>query len=114
MKDEKVYIAHILRCISKIEEYVAGGSEVFSSSSLVQDAVLRNLQTLAESTQRLSSASKSRRPEVDWAALAGLRNVLVHAYLGVDLTQVQEAIEQDMPELKAACVAILAELDNTP
>lgn len=114
MKDERVYVAHILRCISKIEEYVAGGSEVFSSSSLVQDAVLRNLQTLAESTQRLSTASKSRRPEVDWAALAGLRNVLVHAYLGVDLNQVQQALEQDMPQLKIACLALLAELEVTP
>ena len=113
MKDDRVYLAHILRCISRIEEYVAGGREVFSSSPLVQDAVLRNLQTMAESTQRLSSAAKDRRPEVDWTALAGLRNVLVHAYLGVDLIQVQQAIEQDMPELKMACVVILEELGNT-
>ena len=65
---------------------------------------------MAESTQRLSHAAKERRPEVDWAALAGLRNVLVHAYLGVDLEQVQRALEQDMPLLKAACIAMLEEL----
>ena len=113
MKDDRVYLGHILRCISRVEEYVAGGREAFSTSHLVQDAVLRNLQTMAESTQRLSNAAKERRPEVDWAALAGLRNVLVHAYLGVDLDQVQRALEQDMPPLKAACQAILEELGKT-
>lgn len=112
MKDDRVYLSHILRCISRIEEYVTGGREVFSSSHLVQDAVLRNLQTMAESTQRLSSPAKGRRPDVDWAALAGLRNVLVHAYLGVDLDRIQRAIEHDMPLLKAACQEILEGLEK--
>jgi uncharacterized protein with HEPN domain len=113
VKDDRVYLGHILRCISRIEEYVAGGREAFSSSSLVQDAVLRNLQTMAESTQRLSHAAKQRRSDVDWAALAGLRNVLVHSYLGVDLDQVQRAIEEDMPRLKSACEEILEALGRT-
>jgi len=65
---------------------------------------------LAESTQRLSHTAKEQRAEVDWAALAGLRNVLVHAYLGVDLDQVQRAIEQDMPQLKSACQRILEDM----
>jgi len=113
VKDDRVYVGHILRCISRIEEYVAGGPEAFSSSDLVQDAVLRNLQTMAESSQRLSHAAKERRPEVAWTALAGVRNVLVHAYLGGDLVQVRRALEQDMPRRKAACQGILEELGRT-
>ena len=62
MKDDRVYLGHIRRCISRIEEYVSGSPEAFSSSHLVQDAVLRNLQTMAESTQRLSPAAKERHP----------------------------------------------------
>mgnify|MGYP001087940979 CR=1 FL=1 len=112
MKDDRVYLRHILRCIARIDEYVAGGPGTFASSHLVQDAVLRNLQTLAESTQRLSLAAKAQMPEVDWTALAGLRNVLVHAYLGVDLDQIQRAIERDMPGLKRACEAILRALEQ--
>jgi uncharacterized protein with HEPN domain len=107
VKDDRVYLRHILRCISRIEEYVAGSPETFLSSHLVQDAVLRNLQILAESTQRLSPAIKAQRPDVDWAALAGLRNVLVHAYLGVDLDQIQRAIGRDMPGLRIACEKVL-------
>ena len=112
MKDDRVYLGHILRCISRIEEYVSGRPETFSSSHLVQDAVLRNLQTMAESTQRLSPAAKERHPDVDWAALSGLRNVLVHAYLGVDLDQIQRAVANDMPRLKTACLEILADLEK--
>ena len=97
MKDDRVYLLHVLRCITRIEEYVSSSPEAIASSHLVQDAVLRNLQTMAESTQRLSAAIKARRPEVDWAALSGLRNVLVHAYLGVDLEQIQRALERTCP-----------------
>lgn len=110
MRDDRVYLRHILRCISRIEEYISSSPGVFSSSHLVQDAVLRNLQTMAESTQRLSPALKGQRPDVDWAALAGLRNVLVHAYLGVDLDQIQRAIERDMPGLKNAAQTLLEAL----
>jgi len=113
VKDDRVYLNHILRCISRIEEYVSGSPETFASSHLVQDAVLRNLQTMAESTQRLSPGIKARRPDVDWAALAGLRNVLVHAYLGVDLDQIQRAIERNLPGLKTACQGLLEALKQT-
>ena len=82
MKDDRIYLQHILRCVSRVEEYTRQGREAFLSSSLIQDAVMRNLQTMAESTQRLSEALKSARPEVDWKALAGFRNVLVHDYDG--------------------------------
>lgn len=110
MKDDRVYLQHILRCISRIEEYTAGGREAFCASSLVQDAVIRNLQTLAESTQRLSEGRKLLRPEVDWKALSGFRNVLVHDYMGVDLEYVYLAISRDMPRLKVACTEILKTL----
>ena len=65
MKDDRVYLEHILRCISRIEEYTAAGRESFLSSHLVQDATLRNLQIMAESTQHLSSKLKARHPNVE-------------------------------------------------
>ena len=112
MKDDRVYLQHILRCISRIEEYTKGGRDSFFSSTLVQDAVIRNLQTLAESTQRLSEQRKVLHPEVEWKALSGFRNVLVHDYMGVDLEYVYRAISQDMPRLKAACTEILETIDQ--
>ena len=49
MKDDGVYLRHVLRRIARIEEYTAVGREGFFSSPLIQDGVIRNLQTLAES-----------------------------------------------------------------
>lgn len=74
--------------MARIEEYVQGGREAFLQSRLIQDAVLRNLQTLAESTQRLSDEFKRAHPDIDWRAIAGFPNVLVHDYLGVDVARV--------------------------
>lgn len=81
MKDDRLYLIHILECIARIEQYVSGGREPFIGSTLIQDAVLRNLQTLGQSAMRLSEAIRESRPEVDWRGIIGLRNVLVHDYL---------------------------------
>ena len=56
MKDDKLYLIHILESISKIDSYVSGlDFTSFMKKTIVQDAVLRNLQVLAESTQKLSN-----------------------------------------------------------
>ena len=71
--------------------------------------MLRNLQTLAESTQRLSEELKAAHPEIEWHRIAAFRNVLVHDYLGVDVERVWEITQRDVPELKKAILAILEE-----
>jgi uncharacterized protein with HEPN domain len=68
---------------------------------------MRCLQTLAESTQRLSGASKAAHPEVNWYKISGFRNVLTHDYLGVDLERVWKVIERDLPDLKRSIISML-------
>jgi uncharacterized protein with HEPN domain len=110
VKDDRLYLVYIRECIDRIEKYTATGRAAFNSDTLIQDAVLRNFHTLAESTQRLSSALKARHPEVDWQAIAGFRNVLVHDYLGINLDRVWLAVKKNLPELKTQVDAMLAEL----
>lgn len=74
--------------------------------------MLRNLQTMAESTQRLSAELKAAHPEIQWRGLAGLRNILVHDYLGIDLGRVWEIVEQFAPQL-AELAAKLLETEET-
>jgi uncharacterized protein with HEPN domain len=74
--------------------------------------VIRNLQTLAESGQRLSEGTRMSEPSVDWKGPAGFRNVLVHDYLGVDLEYIHRAVEQDVPRLKLACERALQGLEH--
>ena len=62
MRDDRLYLIHIAECIERIERYTAPGHDAFLSDSLIQDAVLRNLHTLSESTQRLSDGLKDEYP----------------------------------------------------
>ena len=100
MKDDQLYLLHIQECIARIEQYTVGGKDAFLASTLIQDAVLRNLQTLAESTKRLSDGFKGNYPNVDWRKIAGFRNVLVHDYLRLDMERIWEILEEDLPSLK--------------
>jgi len=61
VKDDRLYLIHICECIGRIERYTVEGKETFLRDEKTQDAVLHNLQTLAESTQRLSDAAKGQR-----------------------------------------------------
>ena len=101
MKDDTLYLIHIFECISRIEEYVKDmKQESFLKDSLVQDAVLRNLQIMAESTQRLSDSFKTHHSNIEWAKISGLRNILVHDYLGIELETVWSIIVAKLPEVK--------------
>jgi uncharacterized protein with HEPN domain len=108
MKDDKLYLIHIIECIDRIESYLQeADKETFINTPLVQDAVIRNLQILAESTQRLSEQIKRTQPKIDWYRIEGFRNVLAHDYLGVDLERTWNIIENEIPVLKKAIRAMM-------
>lgn len=107
MKDDTVYLRHIQECIRRIEENIADGKGRFLESHTLQDAVIRNLQTMAESTQRLSDGLKEAHSEIEWYRIAAFRNVLVHDYLGIDVERIWEITQRDVPELKQAIRIIL-------
>ena len=106
MKDDAVHLRHIQDSIARIEQYPEAGRSAFMASTLVQDGVIRNLQTLGQSVLKLSEALKSAHPDADWKNIIGLRNVLVHDYLGVNVARIWEIVERDLPTLKARVTAI--------
>ncbi len=112
MKDDRLYLIHIAECLSRVQQYTATGKQVFLKETLVQDAVIRNLQILSESTQRLSSELKTKYGDVDWRGMAAFRNLLVHNYFGINLERVWQIIEQGVPTLQLKINAILAELGS--
>jgi uncharacterized protein with HEPN domain len=65
VRDDKLYLIHIAECIARIEQYTAEGKEAFFADTKTQDAVLRNLQTMAEATQRLADSLKLKHPDVN-------------------------------------------------
>lgn len=88
MRDDRVYLRHILECLEAIRVYTAEGPGTFFADRKTQKATLRELQELAESTQRLSLPLRETHPEIPWPDIAGFRNVLVHGYLGLNLSRI--------------------------
>jgi uncharacterized protein with HEPN domain len=108
MKDDRLYLIHIKECIERIESYLGDADkQEFFNSTLLQDAVIRNLQVLAESSQHLSDETKDNRRDIDWYKISGFRNILVHDYLGIDLDTVWNIVANELPVLKKAVVEML-------
>jgi uncharacterized protein with HEPN domain len=61
---------------------------------------IRNLEIIGEAVKRLSDDFKSKNSEIPWRNVAGLRDVLIHDYMGVDLENVWNVVEQNLPSLK--------------
>ena len=100
MKEEKVYLKHIINCILKIETYTIKGKEEFLESELIQDAVIRNLQIIGEATKKLPDEIRQKEKNVPWREMAGLRDVLTHDYFGVDLKIVWNVVEKELPTIR--------------
>ncbi|MBA7543884.1 hypothetical protein ES705_36227 [subsurface metagenome] len=108
MKDDKLYLIHIDECLERIESYIKDiDKKAFMDSTLIQDAVVRNLQIMSESTQRLSDNLKEDHAEIDWFKISGFRNVLVHDYLGVDIERIWIILVKELPILRKAIKKML-------
>lgn len=103
---DRVYIAHMLECIDRVLTYTETGEASFRQSHLIQDAVIRNLQVMAESSQRLSESTKAKSPDTPWRAISGFRNMVVHDYLGLDLDVIWGVVSKELPPLQKALLAI--------
>ncbi len=109
MTDDRLHLADIAERIQHIESYTQGGRDVFLQSPLIQDAVIRNFEVIGESVKRVSQQLRQSHPEVPWRRIAGFRDVLIHDYLGVEVNEVWNVVERNLPDLKKIS-AILQEL----
>ena len=100
-RDSTVYLKDILQAIKRIKAYTEGLSfEDFRKNQLVQDAVLRNLEIIGEAVKHVPGELQKKYPSVEWKKIAGLRDILIHAYFGVDHDIVWDVIVNKIPALK--------------
>lgn len=111
-KDPRVYLAHILESIERIDRFTAEGKDRFLRDQMVHDAVIRNLEIIGEAAKRLDESFRAAHPSISWRALAGLRDVLIHQYEGVDLQRVWTIVERDLRQVRDAVLSILPPLEQ--
>ncbi|RQW80593.1 MAG: DUF86 domain-containing protein [Methanothrix sp.] len=112
MRDDKERLLDILEAIEKIEKYSSIGHEAFVEDERTQVWIIHHLQVVGEASNHLSDDLTERHNDIPWADIVGLRNILVHQYFGIDLKQVWETAELDMPVLKARVKEMLSEIDD--
>jgi uncharacterized protein with HEPN domain len=112
---DAVYLRHILDAGAQIAEYTEALNEAsFSSSSLVLDAVVRQLEIIGEATKHISPELRSKHPEVPWHVAAAMRDKLIHDYMGVEAAVVWETATVSLPPFVAQVRAVLRSVEGSP
>lgn len=92
-KDPKIFLEHILQSIESIENYVENQTkEDFLNFPLVQDAAIRRIEIIGEASKNLPEDFKNKHPNVLWKDIAGMRDILIHKYFGINLELTWEVI----------------------
>lgn len=112
-KDPKVYIIHIVESINLILDSITDiDRKTFKNDIKTQDAVLRRIQVIGESAKQLSEKTRRETPEIPWRKMIGMRNILVHDYLGIDMDTVWDTATVDLEEIKIALQIMLKEMEE--
>ena len=111
-KDDLVFIKHILESIDAVEEFSQGlNKEELASSRLKQSAIVREIEVIGEAVKNVSAGLKNKNKDVEWKAIAGTRDKMIHHYFGVDLDIVLGIIRNDLPVLKKQVLRVKEDLE---
>ena len=107
MNKDRLYLESIRDCLERIADYTTGGEQEFLASRLIQGGVGRNLEVIGEATKNLSTELREANPATPWRQIAGMRDVLIHDYLKVNLSRVWLTVSTDLPDLRTTVTRLL-------
>ncbi|AFH38756.1 hypothetical protein TtJL18_0854 [Thermus thermophilus JL-18] len=111
-RSHRLFLRDMLEACEKVMRYTEGlDFHAFVRNELVYDAVLRNLEVLGEAAKKVPDSVRARHPSVEWRAIAGLRDVLAHAYFALDEATLWDIVAQKVPALAEVLRQILEEED---
>jgi uncharacterized protein with HEPN domain len=110
MRDYRIYLKDILAAIESIETFVAGMDlEAFQSDDMTSSAVIRKFEIIGEAVRNVPEDIRTAFPEIPWKEMAGMRDRLIHFYMGVNYRLIWQTIRDDLPATKAGIQRILEE-----
>ncbi len=99
-REWQLYWNDILQCCSKVQRYTHGMTrEQFEADERTYDAVVRNLEIIGEAVKHLPNEARARAPTVAWRNIAGFRDIVAHAYFGIDNEIVWDIVANKVPEM---------------
>ncbi len=107
-RDSRVYLEDIVTASERIAAYASGHTrESLGRDAKTLDAVVRNLEIIGEAVKQVPADIRQQAPDVEWPKIAGLRDVLIHAYFDVDLDIVWDVITNKLPGFVQKVKALL-------
>ena len=100
-RDINLFIEDILENIKDIKSFSKGlTKEKFKNNKLKQNAIIRSLEVIGEAVKNIPDSFRDKHQKIPWKKIAGFRDILSHAYFGVNIDRVWEVLEKELPILR--------------
>jgi len=113
MRDERERCIDILEAISYIESRAISGKAKLEADEMLQVWVVYYIQVIGEAARNISEATRLNHPEIPWPQVISTRNYLIHEYFKIDVNEIWNVVQNDLPDLKVKIQAILRSLGGS-
>ena len=113
MKSNRPYLQHMLQEVDFILTHSSGMNlDDFLADPVKQHAFIRSIEIIGEATKKIDPSFKDQYPHVEWRAMSGTRDRVIHNYINVDYGLIWSIIEIKLPQLKETLESILSEHED--
>ena len=113
MRGDKLRLGDVIEAIAQIQKHTSSGREKFDNDELIRVWVVHHIQIIGEALSQVSDEVRIRYPQVQWAQIIAMRNIVVHAYFGVDFEAVWNVVENNLSSLKTHVETMIENLPAT-